>query len=185
MTKQEKDMKKEYFEWMYDMVYKKTRLRHASYKELLWFLYSTDFRFTILRDRNRAADGVNLRYRFALERGYDISKILSGPCSVLEMIVALAIQIEDHIMYDPDAGDRTNKWFWDMIANLGLGLMSDDHFNEKYVNERVSMFLNREYAADGTGGLFTIKDCKYDLRTVEIWYQMNWYLDSKYFGGGQ
>ena len=181
MTERGLDIKKEYFEWLYNLVYRRTRKRHSSYKELLWFLHNTEFIFTIQRDSNRAADGVDLRYRFARELGYDVSKCLSGPCNVLEMLVALAIQCEDHIMYDPDAGDRTGKWFWDMIANLGLGLMSDDRFDERFVDEKVSIFLNREYEPDGKGGLFTVKNCRYDMRTVEIWYQMNWYLSSKYF----
>ena len=38
--------------------------------------------------------------------------------------------------------------------------------------------MNREYDSDGKGGLFTVKQSKYDMRTVEIWWQMNWYLDS-------
>ena len=181
MIKKGPDIKHEYFEWMYNLVYRRTRINHSSYKELLWFLYNTEFTFTIPRDSNRAADGVDLRYRFALERGYDISECLSGPCNVLEMLVALAIQCEDHIMYDPDSGDRTGKWFWDMIANLGLGFMSDDRFDERFVEEKVSIFLNREYEPNGDGGLFTVENCRYDMRTVEIWYQMNWYLSSKYF----
>lgn len=43
------------------------------------------------------------------------------PCSVLEMIIALAIRLEEHIMDDPDIGNRTGQWFWDMIVSLGLG----------------------------------------------------------------
>ena len=36
----------------------------------------------------------------------------------------------------------------------------------------------REYAPDGRGGLFTIRNCEEDLRKVEIWYQLCWYLDT-------
>ena len=55
--------------------------------------------------------------------------------------------------------------------------MTDDVFNRQYVEAAVTGLLNREYEPDGKGGLFTIKDCDRDLRTVEIWYQLCWYLD--------
>lgn len=177
MTQKGLDLKQEYFEWLYSLVYKQTRLRHASYKELLWFLYNTEFTFTIARDSNRAADGESLRHKFTLERGRNTSK-LSGPCSVLEMMIALAIKCEDNIMDDPDMGDRTSQWFWGMIANMNLGLMSDDRFDEKFVDERVSIFLDRRYEPNGDGGLFTVDNCEYDMRTVEIWYQACWYFNS-------
>ena len=178
MTQIGPDIKKEYFEWLYGMMYRQTRLRHSSYKELLWFLYCTEFTYTIAQDSNRAADGVELRYTFARERGQNVISELSGPCSVLEMMIALAIRCEDHIMYDPDAGDRTSRWFWGMITNMDLGLMSDARFDQQFVEERVLIFLNRQYDPDGDGGLFTVKNCAYDMRTVEIWYQACWYFDS-------
>ena len=99
------------------------------------------------------------------------------PCSVLEMMIALAIRCEEHIMDDPDVGNRTGQWFWNMIMNLGLGSMTDDQFDKRYAEQVIERFLNREYEQDGEGGLFTVKHCKHDLRTVEIWYQMCWYLD--------
>ena len=40
-----------------------------------------------------------------------------------------------------------------------------------------STFLNRQYEADGRGGLFIVRNSRFDLRTVEIWYQAMWYLD--------
>ena len=93
------------------------------------------------------------------------------------MIVALALRCET-IMEDPDYGDRTGKWFWGMIESLGLKSMDDTSFNRDYVDDVIDIFLSRGYGRDGRGGLFTIKHPKRDLRTVEIWYQMNWYLDS-------
>ena len=94
------------------------------------------------------------------------------------MMVALAIRCEENIMDDPSYGNRTGQWFWGMIVNLGLGFMTDSRFDEKFVDDVIFRFLNREYEPDGKGGLFTVRNCKYDLRTVEIWYQMCWYLDT-------
>lgn len=81
-------------------------------------------------------------------------------------------------MDDPDVGDRTGQWFWGMIKNLGLGSMTDARFDEEYVESVIERFLNREYEPDGRGGLFRIRNCTEDLRNVEIWYQMCWYLDT-------
>lgn len=147
------------------------------FSKLLRYLYSTEFTYMIPRDANRAEDGLSLRYRFANDTRLP-EVYLDGPCSILEMIVALAIRIEETIMDDPEMGDRTSQWVWGMIINLGLGSMDNDRFDEEYVDHVIQRFLNREYMPDGRGGLFTIKRCEYDLRDVEIWYQTNWYLNS-------
>ena len=93
------------------------------------------------------------------------------------MMVALAIRCEEHIMGDQDIGDRTGLWFWGMIENLGLLSMTDTAFNKRRVDEIIDIFLNREYKRNGEGGLFTVKNHRDDLRTVEIWYQLMWYLN--------
>jgi hypothetical protein len=81
-------------------------------------------------------------------------------------------------MGDPDIGNRTGRWFWEMISNLGLFCMDDYNFDLKYVDEVVTKFLDRDYLSNGEGGLFIINDAIKDLREVEIWYQMMWYLSS-------
>ncbi len=151
----------------------------VSYRKLLTHLHNTRFRWTILRDKNRAKDGINMRWRFALAHGYEdiYEDILTGPCSVLEMMVALAFSCEE-IMDDPAYGDRTAQWFWGMVVNLGLGSMNDRNFDRAYVIAVLERFMDREYEPDGRGGLFTIKDCDRDLRTIEIWHQVCRYFDS-------
>jgi hypothetical protein len=133
-------------------------------------------------DSNRYDDGTDLRFRFCYENDLDsslISEYLDNrPCSVLEMLIALSVRIEEHIMYDQEIGDRTGQWFWGMIKNLGLGSMDDVHFDRRYAENVIWRFLNRGYDRNGKGGLFTIDNCKNDLRDVEIWYQACWYLDT-------
>lgn len=80
-------------------------------------------------------------------------------------------------MSDPDIGDRTGKWFWIMLTNLGLDGMTDMRYRQHIVDVRVARFLERNYAPDGTGGLFVARHCPEDMRTVDIWYQLMWYLD--------
>lgn len=174
----------EYFDWMYNIVCADRFAKDISYRKLLMCLHNTSFRYSVKRDSNRADDGVSLRYRFALSRGYDetldhtIHYYITEPCSVFEMILALAIRCEENIMDDTAFGNRTGQWFWGMIVNLGLGSMTDDQFDKLYVEENIERFLNREYEPDGTGGLFTISNCERDLRDVEIWFQLCYYLDS-------
>lgn len=176
-------IKDEYFEWMCGLIHDSRYAKHnTSYRQLLRYLNDVDFTYTISMDDNRAGDGIDLRYRFGYEFGYEDPAIATyldnRPCSVLEMMVALAVRCEEHIMSDPDIGDRTGQWFWSMIHSLGLDIMTDNQFDIYYVEEAVDRFLNREYERNGKGGLFTIKNCDRDMRSVEIWYQMCMYLNS-------
>lgn len=174
----------EYFEWICSLVVDSRYTKHITYNKLLHYLFSREFTFFISNDYNRAYDGINYRNRFGLARGYSsetIKKCLDlGPCRVLEMMVALATRIEEQIMVDYDYGDRTSQWFWDMMVSLGLSNMSDDNFNYEKVERTIDIFLNRDYAANGQGGLFALKNCKYDLRKEEIWCQAMWYLDENF-----
>ena len=167
----------EYFNWLYELVCKRRYTSQISYKKLLMCLHNVEFRYSIDRDENRAYDGMDLRVRFGYETGYN-TDCLDDPCSVLEMIVALAIRCEECIMDDTKYGDRMTQWFWGMLTNLGIGFMSDDRFDKIFVMDAVNRLLDRDYEPDGRGGLFTIKHCDQDLRDVEIWFQLLWYLDS-------
>lgn len=179
MTKTE--LKTRYFDWMCRLVCNNTYSKKLSYKKLMRSLDSIDFTYILEMDDNRAEDGIDLRYRFGYEFEYDDAMIASylddHPCSVLEMMIALALRCEETIMHNPDFGDRLGQWFWTMIVNLGLGPMTDDRFDRKYVDDVIQRFLNREYEYNGKGGLFTVKHPSRDMRSVEIWYQMCWYLD--------
>lgn len=168
----------EYFEWLYNYVCKGRSHDKVSYKKLFELLHQTEFTFIIPNDVNRASDGVDLRYRFASYKGdRTLVDYIDGPCSVLEMMVALAIRCEETIMDNTGYGDRTGQWFWEMISNLGIGYMNDDVFCAEYVEEVIHDFLKRRYNPDGKGGLFYIRYCEDDLREFEIWTQLLWYLD--------
>lgn len=165
----------EYFKWLCDIVCDGRFSKNISYDKLLKCLHSIEFRVLIPNDINRAKDGVDLRRRYYLQTSNYAG--LSCPCTVLEMMVALTIRCEESIMDNPSFGDRTGQWFWEMIRTLGLSNITDDYFDEAYVREKIDIFMDRQYEPDGQGGLFKIKHCRRDLRTVEIWYQLCWYLD--------
>ena len=168
-----------YFDWMWHLVCD-DEYSKVSYRKLLTHLHELEFTYILPMDENRFADGIDLRYKFGYYCHYEdpiIATYLDDkPCSVLEMMVALSIRCED-IMDDPEIGDRTGQWFWNMIVNLGLGRMNDRYFDEDYVDDVIYTFLNREYEYDGTGGLFTVKNTNTDMRNVEIWHQMCWSLN--------
>ena len=169
----------EYFEWLCELIDIKRFSKHISYRKLLMHLHNIEFTWFIPYDDNRADDGINLRRKYALAReDITLSDYIIGPCSVLEMMVALAVRCEEWIMDDVQMGNRTGQWFWGMIHNLGLTPMTDSKFDRDFVDDAIARLLNREYEPDGKGGLFTVRHCDRDLRTVEIWRQLSWYLGS-------
>lgn len=178
----EKELNNEYFKWMCQLVQDKRFMRGLTHQKLLNHLHNVIFQFTLPMDENRAEDGKNLRYRFGYERKHDNQTIATyldiTPCSVLEMLVSLSLRCEEDIMYNPDIGDRTGMWFWNMIINLGLESMDDSHYDAEYVDKVILRFMNHKYKRNGEGGLFTIDNRECDMRTLEIWAQLNWYLDS-------
>ena len=176
------DIVNDYFNWLYRFVCGSKSPKKGSYRRLLKQLHDIEFTYIIPMDGNRAEDGIDLRYRFGVE--FDIPKAIIAsyldcqPCSVLEMMVALSLRIEETIMSDPEMGDRVANWFWEMMGNLSLDDMDNRHHDPDGVEESIDIFLNRKYRRNGTGGgPFVINKPKTDIRKVEIWYQAMWHLD--------
>jgi hypothetical protein len=173
----EETLSKEYFDWMYNLVCDKRK----PYHKLLTYLHQVEFTYTLPMDDNRYVDGVDLRYRFAYDCGHHPAMIAeyldNRPCSVLEMMVALVYRFEEQITDDPAIGDRKKRWFMAMIRSLDLLEATDANFDERVVGPVIARFLNRDYAPNGKGGLFTVNSYRRDMRLVDIWYQMCWYLD--------
>lgn len=179
--RQEEQIQDEYFEWIIRLVTEGKYAGRKSWRKLFRLLHETEFIYILDMDANRADDGIDLRYRFAWERHLDARKVDTAfgdrSCSVLEMMAALALRCEEHIMDDPESGNRTGKWFFEMIESLGLEDMDDEHFDKITAADILARFMRREYRADGRGGLFTVDDGIHDMRDTEIWYQMMWYLN--------
>ena len=175
------ELNESYFEWLCCLVENEEYSGGRSYTKLFRYLHETEFIYSIPMDANRFEDGVDLRYRFAYEHGHD-NRIVAlylddRACSVLEMMAALSLKCEEHIMYDPELGDRTGEWFWGMFKSMKLDSMDDTHFDEEYVKQTVAKCLERRYTKNGKGGFFTIPKCPCDLRTTDIWRQLCWYME--------
>ena len=189
----------EYFSWLY----KQIDDRHRSHIKLCQELHRKMFVWSVHNDDNRCDDGIALRDRFIEDLRLDDSHVeviyfLKEPCTVLEVLVALAGRMND-LMYDLNDTQRnkTPKFFYEMISNLGLDRYTDNHsrfdgssypmgtqfdpVSEAEINEILEIFLDRTYGVDGRGGLFPLKKRhREDQSRVEIYYQMMYWLDENY-----
>ena len=172
----------EYFEWLTYLVN-----IDKEHTELAMILHSIKFYSIVHNDENRIEDGKLLRKIFADETLFSDYSCLDEPsCSVLEMLIALAIRMEA-ILEDPREGDRTVLWFWEMLDNLDLSKYTN--YIIKYgsgnsraeIKEIVHTLIERKYSRSGEGGLFPLKNPpKKDQRKVELWYQLSSYLLENY-----
>lgn len=162
----------DYFDWLYYQV-----ARNNSYRKLIGMLHNMIFRYNVPHDENRAADGVNLRWYYVDDGGYNGILEWKSECTVLEMLTAAALQMSI-IMDDPDLDYSIAHWFWMFMENLDLADMTDDRYDKTYIYGRVSMFMDRTYEPDGYGNIIYLPNIREDLRDVEIWSQMCWYMDS-------
>ena len=171
-----KNLTQLYFDWLYGEV---SDLMIHQYRELLYFLFNMPFYAKHPMDENRADDGINLRYLFGNLRAYPdyiiANELDTTPCSVLEMMVALAKRMET-IAENPSEGNRTSKWFIFMLSNLGLSKMYDGNYDNRLVVKKVTNFMERNYKPNGEDGLFMLEFPRSDMRQVEIWYQAMWFL---------
>lgn len=172
MTRLQKET--EYFEWLCSKV--PSDFGDRTYKELLRQLYLEDFKYDCDMDQNRATQGTSLRQEYANEKVLDDYWMAEYPCSVLEMMIALAEICESRIMQDETKGNQTGRWFWDMVSNMGLMRMDDKHFDAKVAHKKIQDMLEKNYDPDGRGGLFMIPNLKMDIRKFDIWYQAMLYL---------
>lgn len=177
-------VKMAYFNWLVDRAgaYPWLSRENETYFRLLAHLNGTPFVPMVERDNNRRMDGIALRRRYDAEWNSNVSQI-NFECSMLEMMVALAVRCEEDIMVRPCEESRVNVWFWGMIVNLGLAGMDDHHFDEKLVSDILERLTYRGYGPNGEGGLFYVKNPPGDMRNAEIWAQMMWYLNEMIFEG--
>ena len=157
-------------------------LGRPEYSRMLEFLLQYEFKPILNDDRNRAADGIWFRVLYFQNAGIDMPEeaIRAAPCSVLEMMVALAVRM-DYIAGDPGM-DQTAKWFWMMIDNLDLTVATDENFNKDYIISCIDRWLCRLLEPNGVGGAFPLRNPMSDQRYTSIWTQMNEYiLEGEYY----
>lgn len=171
-------IKDRYIEWIFSVIRTKY-IDPKKYTFLLKTLYDTEFIYYDDMDRNRSCDGLALRYRFGAEKNICENVISKEfdifPCSVLEMMIALSIRAFESTTNSFPYPIKPNDMFWMMIDNMNLIDQTNDMFNINYVQSSINFMMSKSYGIDGKGGLFYIPNTKHDMRTSDIWYQMQWW----------
>ena len=168
----------QYFKWLVSFV---CDARHKEgYSIVLHELFNREFIWLIDYDENLAIYGLEMRDKFlasseTYRKMYDIYGGFDQNCTILEMMVALAIIIEERVMTNYEE-NRTSEWFWGMMTSLGLINYDDMSYDEEEVDEILEKFLYRKYQKNGVGGLFTIKNGDKNMCKIDIWLQINAFL---------
>lgn len=147
---------------------------------LLLTLYSIPYDFAYEKDENRMIDIDELRERF--EESYQSSHLPFAAPSVLEMMIALSLKIENKVMSNLERGNRAPKWFWMMLDNLGLTYDTTGIFSEEYVTAVINRWITHQFEPNGDGSPFPMRRPPADLTKVDIWRHCMWYMNEKYAG---
>lgn len=172
---------KKYIQWLKNIVVPDDIDNHRGNELFALFEYlgTKPFIWSVDRDTNRAFDGVKLREIYQSQGNHLTVKWRDMPCTVLEMLVGLSIRIETDIMGEP-GDDHPERWFQIMLQNLGI--WSDKYyiFDYNWVDQIMDNWLQRRFKSNGEGSIFPLKKAKNDQRMVEIWNQMNNFLNENY-----
>ena len=165
----------EYYNWLVDQIAYDVYVEYEDVQKLE-ILSEIPFTWSVANDDNRAKDGLQLRSIFMDEQNWSTVPFYGKECTMLEMMVALAMRIENDIMYDPDISDRTSLWFWTMYDNLGLR-----NAPICATFDICATFCARNFDKSGTGGMFPLRQNHgKNQQKVEIWGQMQAYLMENY-----
>lgn len=167
-------LEERYFNWLCAKV---VRDLGPHPKGLLQKLHSMEYTWIVSGDRNRAAEGVELReYFFNSAFIKRDPEFLRDPCSLLEFFIAFA----DRAAFQ--TSEPTHKWFWEFMTNLNLeGFRVVSRETEQLIDDILYTFLWRVYEDNGDGGMFPLRNPRRDQRRMEIWYQFCDYLEDQGF----
>ena len=162
----------DYYIWLCDMIDLET---HSRYSNLISFLYNTEFVWSVAKDNNRAGDGKYLRQDYIYEYYYDEGEWLDEPCSLLEMLIALARRVRVDIL--PEFDMDTSDWFWIFMSHFGFDKYDNEHFSE---DKFCACFLVKNLQK-GKNLLFSSKKfSETENFDMEIWSQLQFWLAENY-----
>lgn len=161
-----------YFNWLCAKV---ARPGFIKYYDLMRILHKTEFVWVVHGDRNREADGLELRYYFLVETNLESEpRWYESPCSVLEVLIAFANRASFL------TGIPVRDWFWTFLTNLNINeYIHISQEDELVIEEILYNFIWRLYGFDGDGGLFPIRSPTRNQKEIEIWYQFGDYLEDQ------
>lgn len=184
----------EYFKWLTSLV--DNPPNGKKYSNLFACLHKYAFNAINNFDKNRQNDAIELRKVYCNSIYYKIYVFCNCPetmllhednlefCTFLELLICLSKRMEFEMTSDSDMDYSMNRWFWELISNIGFTKYDDEHWDkfnsEDEIAERIVLINERKYADNGDGGLFPINEPPYNMRKLQLWYQMMKYLQEKY-----
>lgn len=165
-----------YFEWLVEIV----RGEDEEYVDLipvLDFLFDRRFEWHNTLDRNRVADALLLRRDYAKEEGCAYpADSKEKECSVFEVLVRLAVDVDDHITGDPE-DPHPEIWFWKWLENLGIDdRCTGEGYDEEYLEQQISRWLKGDFSSLGKGSPFRLHHRAGDQRKKDMWGQCMAYI---------
>lgn len=156
--------------------------KYRKYSRLFEILHNIEFTWIIDRDDNREGDGVILRDNYDIPydyRSHQSEMFFNRHCSVMEMLVGLSIRVDNEFLGDP-AEEHPEKFFMEMIRNLSLDRFTGNRYLEDDVIKIIERWLNRKFDRNGRGSPFPVRRDHRDQRKLEIWDQLNSYINEKF-----
>lgn len=177
-------MTDKYFNWLVNKVGGSNGMTFALYRLTLQEFRQADCDDGTIwaNDIARCSDALSLREQYinTAAEEKEIPELETLFVSVLEVLIAFALRIENDIMYRPGE-ERVTRWFWEFIENLGIDITNSDwtEANEEYADHMISKFINRNYLLNGEDGNIFVADWDSiypnDYRKMPLWTQMQSY----------
>lgn len=164
-----------YYKWLISQIEFPIHFE-VTFDDLLRFLHQKEFLWMISGDDNRIQDGKDLRtdFMYKFDVPNDFPELgFKEYVSVLEVLIAVS-RILEFV-----AGGEAPGWAWRLIDNLGLNHFYDPLNDKKLqtVDEILEALIWRTYERSGRGGFFPLLFPEEDQTKVEIWYQLNAYVN--------
>lgn len=178
----EQTLLKLYYDWLTELIDFEDKVN--LYEHLLEHLFNTDFVWleTIPLDKNRAVDGLGLRYNYSRlldeQTRIEFNELMKDKqCSILEMLIAFADRLTGLVSLE------RYEFFWMFIDNLGLGWSTEYDFDIDIVNDILHDFMYGTVHGQEPKGkenppvLFPCREVYNNLNS-DLYMQANLYLKS-------
>jgi len=172
------DLRLEYLAWLGSQIQDERSAVTNSYEDLVSLMFDKEFTYDtpngVPMDENRLVDGLDLRVEYALQARTSRTSLMNiGPCSFLEVLIGLSRRLAFV------AGGDAPEWAMQLMNNLELHRMRDpmSPLKKRRADEIMDKVINRTYFPDGTGGFFPLAWADDDQTRVELWYQLNAYVE--------
>ena len=167
----------DYLEWLKG--YKTNLDPDNTYNLLFRDIHKRLFVSFIDYDINRVYEALELRNEYINEGNLDPA-LPENEITMLELIISLADRCVSLGYQDVDERSIYD-WFWTLLKNVGLNLMTDELYDafggSTVVDDTLERIINRTYKRNGLFGFFPLKYTRKDQRKIELWYQMNEYIE--------